>query len=271
MEHLKSESSIAVFDSGIGSISIIKELRRYLPCENYIYLADKKHFPYGQKKHDDLLHIIQNTIGYLTEQFCPKLIVIASNTPSIQVLHKIKTSDTKIFGVFPPVLEAVDCSKTGHIAILATRSTVESPELEEYIKSKKIPPTIKITKFNASPMVELVESGSFLLEKEKSRLIIERELKQLAEIDADIDTMTLSSTHLPFLKNYFSSLRPDVCFIDPAEIIAKKVMVYLRENNIEKKGAGYFRIIVSQDKKLFESIIKKLGIDEEVAEVNFNF
>ena len=63
--------------------------------------------------------------------------MLASNTPSIQILHKIKKYETEIIGVFPPIPEAVNISKTGHIAILATQNTVKSPELDEYIKSQK--------------------------------------------------------------------------------------------------------------------------------------
>src|SRR3972149_1810552 len=86
---MNKKNPIAIFDSGVGSLSIIKEVRKLLPNENYIYLADKKHFPYGGKTHNDLLNIIQNTIEFLLKYFKPKLIVLASNTPSIQILHKI--------------------------------------------------------------------------------------------------------------------------------------------------------------------------------------
>ena len=84
-------SPIIVFDSGIGSISVIRELKKELPNENLIYFADKANFPYGKKSQNDLFKIVHNTIKYL-ERFNPKLIIIASNTPTIQVIDKIRIS-----------------------------------------------------------------------------------------------------------------------------------------------------------------------------------
>lgn len=268
---MNKKNPIAIFDSGVGSLSIIKEVRKLLPNENYIYLADKKHFPYGGKTHNDLLNIIQNTIEYLLKYFKPKLIVLASNTPSIQILHKIKKYETEIIGVFPPIPEAVNISKTGHIAILATQNTVKSPELDEYIKSQKIPSEVTITKFNASSMVELVETGLFLSNEEKSLQLISDELTKLDKIDNLIDTITLSSTHLPFLNKYFNALKPNLNLIDPAKIVSEKVKKSLERDFQDSEGKGSLQILVSQEKELLETIIRKLGIYEEVNEMCLDF
>ncbi|MBM4054352.1 MAG: glutamate racemase [Planctomycetes bacterium] len=268
---MNSENPIAIFDSGVGSLSIIKEIRNALPRENYIYLADKKHFPYGKKTHTELLRIVQNTIDYLSENFKPKLIVLASNTPSIQVLHEIEKTDAEIVGVFPPIGEAITASKTGHIAILATQNTVKSVELEEYIQSQKVPSTVKITKFNASGMVELVETGDFLSNKEKSRQVISEEFSRLDEIDSLVDTITLSSTHLPFLNEYFTTMKPALHLIDPAKIVAKKVTKLLEGNFQNTTQKGTLEILVSQEKQSLETIIRKLGIQEEIREICLDF
>ena len=268
---MDKKNPIAIFDSGVGSLSIIKEVRKLLPNENYIYLADKKHFPYGGKTHNDLLNIIQNTIEYLSKYFKPKLIVLASNTPSIQILHKIKKYETEIIGVFPPIPEAVNITKTGHIAILATQNTVKSLELDEYIRSQKIPSEVIITKFNASSMVELVETGLFLSNEEKSLQLISDELTKLDKIDNLIDTITLSSTHLPFLNKYFNALRPSLNLIDPAKIVSEKVKKSLEGNFQDSEEKGTLQILVSQEKELLETIIRKLGIYEEVNEMCLDF
>ncbi|MCF6149842.1 MAG: glutamate racemase [Candidatus Kuenenia sp.] len=268
---MNNENPIAIFDSGVGSLSIIKEIRNALPCENYIYLADKKHFPYGKKTHTELLNIVQNTIEYLSKNFSPKLIVLASNTPSIQVLHEIKKNDSEIIGVFPPIHEAITVSKTGHIAILATQNTVKSLELDEYIQSQNIPSPVKITKFNASRMVELVETGDFLSNKEKSRQVISEELSMLDEIDNLVDTITLSSTHLPFLNEYFTTLRPGLHLIDPAKLVAEKATKLLEGNFTTAAGKGRLEILASQEKRSLETVIRKLGIQEEIREICLDF
>jgi glutamate racemase len=80
---------IAVFDSGLGSLSVVREIRKIIPSENLLYFADKMNFPYGKKSKDELKSIITNSIRFL-EKYRPKLIVMASNTPSVQVFDEIK-------------------------------------------------------------------------------------------------------------------------------------------------------------------------------------
>ena len=82
-----TNNHVAVFDSGIGSLSIIRELKREVPNEDLLYFADKAHFPYGSKSHPQLREVIVSTINYL-RRYKPKLVVVASNTPSVQVLDE---------------------------------------------------------------------------------------------------------------------------------------------------------------------------------------
>src|SRR3989344_8331288 len=132
---------IAVFDSGVGSYSIVRVLQKELPNEHIVYLADRASFPYGGKTREELKDIINASISWLEKQHRPKIIVIASNTPSIQVLDEVKKEHrTMLVGVFPPIENAVKISKTKHIAILATKGAVQSSEIDDYIKSKHLPP-----------------------------------------------------------------------------------------------------------------------------------
>src|SRR5262245_10180425 len=102
-----TNNTVVVFDSVIGSISIIRELKREVPNEDLLYFADRAHFPYGSKSHSQLREIIVNTVNYL-KRYKPKLIVVASNTPSIQVLDEVRKiiTDVPIVGVRPPLKEA---------------------------------------------------------------------------------------------------------------------------------------------------------------------
>ena len=109
--------SIAVFDSGLGSLSVIRGIRSHISKENIIYFADKKNFPYGQKSVGELEQIMADTISILSS-FSPKMIVVASITPSIQILSKIKSMSTiPILGLSIPLKEASKITKKKHIQL----------------------------------------------------------------------------------------------------------------------------------------------------------
>src|SRR5918993_1350254 len=175
---------IVVFDSGIGSISVIREIKKELPNENLIYFADRANFPYGKKSQIDLVKIVHNTIKYL-KRFHPKLIIIASNTPSIQVIDKIRSlTNIPLMGVKPPIKKAIKITKKNHIGIMATESSINSKELDELIKSE-IHQDIFVSKFNASSLIPLIEDGTFLNNKIKNgkmRILVSDNKKKFQEI-----------------------------------------------------------------------------------------
>jgi len=256
---------VSVFDSGVGSLSIIRELKKEIPHENLLYFADKAHFPYGNKSHAELREIIVNTVKYLA-RFKPKLIIIASNTPSIQVLDEVKRiANIPLLGVRPPLKMACRLTNKKHIGIMATQGTIMSKGLENQIR-REIPQDILVTKFNASPIIELVENGTYITDERRTFDVISDILGN--ELDKKIDVITLSSTHLPFVKRYLNYLVPTVRFVDPALIIAKNVRKFLTFNRMLKKtGNGRLQILVSEGKRHFEHTIRAMGVKEPVEEV----
>lgn len=265
-----TNNPIAVFDSGIGSLSIIKELRRELPAEDLLYFADRAHFPYGTKSHKELHYIITNTISYL-RRFKPKMIVLASNTPTVQVLEEVKRSvtDVPMIGVRPPLREAARMTKKKHIGILGTTGAVNSKELENQIR-KEVPQHILVTKFNASPIVQLIEEGVHLTNERRTFDAISRVIGY--DTGDRIDVMTLSSTHLPFVKRYLNALLPTVRFVDPAQTVAKDVRKFLKFYRMAKRtGTGKLQILVSDGKREFEKSVKAMGVREPVEEVFLTF
>ena len=260
---------VAVFDSGIGSLSIIQELRKEIPHENLLYFADKAHFPYGNKSPTQLRDIIVSTINYL-ERYKPKLTVIASNTPSIAILDQIRRMvNVPLIGIRPPLKEACRLTKKKHIGIMATKLTINSKELENQIK-REVPQKILVTKFNASPIIELIEKGIHISNERKTFDTINQVIG--SEVDKEIDVITLSSTHLPFVKSYLNSLLPTIKFVDSAKTVAKEVRKYLIFNRmIKKTGNGRLQILVSDEKRQFEQIIHAMGIREPVEEIFLTF
>jgi glutamate racemase len=262
-----TNNPVAVFDSGVGSLSIVRELKKVIPHEDLLYFADRFHFPYGNKFHQQLYEIILASIKFL-ENYKPKVIVVASITPSVQILHKVRTKvNSQIIGVMPPLRVAARLSKKKHIGIMATEGTIFSQELGALLR-KEVPQAIRVTRFNASPIIELIENGTYISNERKTFDTISHILMGKLEKE-DIDVIILCSTHLPFVRNYLSSLFPRVKFIDPCHIVAKDVKKFLLHNRmLRKSGIGRLQLVASVGKDHFEQTIRMMGFREAIKRVN---
>ena len=129
---------------------------------------------------------------------------------------------------------------------------LESKGLTQYIKQFIFPKTFKISKINASELVELVESGKFLINKKYCKKIIKKNLDQKL-LRNPIDTITLSSTHLLFLRSLLKKEYPNVNFIEPGNIIAKKIFIKIKNNQTKRNS---LKIFASGNVKTFEKKIK---------------
>ena len=245
---------IAVFDSGLGSLSIIKEIQKITKSE-IIYFADQKNYPYGKKTRAQLSTIIQKTIKLLEKEFAPEIIVVASNTPSLM----LDLSTQKIIDVKPPLEIAKKITKTKQIGILATKSAINSKGLSEYIRKNNFSKSFKIFKINGSNLVDLVESGKFLTDKKYCKKIIKKDLEILSQ--QSVDTITLSSTHLIFLKSLLKKEFPKIKFIDPGKMVAQKI--FLKIKNKESKRNS-LKILTSGNVNDFQIKLNKLGITNKV-------
>ena len=246
---------IAVFDSGLGSLSIIKEIQKIVKSD-IVYFADQRNYPYGTKSQAQLASIIKKTINLLEEKFMPDIIVVASNTPSLM----LDLSTKKIVDVKPPLKVAIKKSKSKRIGILATKSAINSKGLTDYIEEENIPKSYKIFKINGSNLVNLVESGKFLNNKKYCKKIIKENLENIV-ISEKIDTITLSSTHLLFLKLLLKKEFPEIEFIDPGNIVATKVFSKIKNNKSKRNS---LKIFTSGDVISFKNKLNKIGISNKV-------
>lgn len=248
-------AKIVVFDSGLGSLSIINQIRKLCKV-NIIYFADSKNFPYGEKTQAQLNTAINLTLDRLEQNFCPDLIVMASNTPSL-ILNITKP---KIVTVKPPLLEAKKISKTKNIGILGTKSTIRSKGLTDFILKKDLPKSYRIHKINGSSLVNLVENGKFLSNEDYCREIIKNELSEIIS-KKNIDTITLSSTHLPFLKKLLQKEFPNVEFIEPGKQVAQKIFKKIKNNQSKRNS---LKIFTSGNPNTFHKKLLKLKIKSKV-------
>ena len=245
-------TKIAVFDSGFGSLSIIKPIQKITKSEIY-YFADQANFPYGKKTKSELRKIIKNSLDYITKMHEPDLIIIGSNTPTL-LLKNI--TNKKILGVLPPLKNAEKISKTKNIAILATESVTKSKELKKFIKENSKQSIV--FPINASGLVYLVESGKFL----SNETYCKKQIMKFEKIfqKNNIDVVILSSTHLPFLKHFFEATFTNITFLDPAAEIAQTVKKITTSTLTRNK----LKIFSSDKTKNFEKYLKKLGIKNKV-------
>ena len=247
-------AKIAIFDSGLGSLSIIKPIQKKVGSE-IIYFADQDNYPYGTKSSKELGKIVKSTIKKLEKKFEPDVIIIASNTPSL-LLNPEKQG--KVLGVYPPLKDAVRKTTTKSIAILATKSVTKSKKLQNYINNQ-VPNRIKVIKINASSLVDLVESGKFITEKEFCKKKIREDLQLIQK--EKVDTVTLSSTHLPFLLPLLKKTFPNVTFLDPADSVANKVASMLKN---KRSNTRKLKIFASGDATIFQKKLLKFGIRNKV-------
>ena len=248
---------VAVFDSGLASLSIILEMQKTFKSE-IIYFADAQSYPYGKKSQAQLEKIMRKSINLLKE-FSPDFTVVASNTPSLM----LNLSTKKIFDVKPPLREAKKLSESKQIGILATNSAIKSRGLSKYIQ-QNVPKSFKIFKINGTKLVDLVESGKFLTEKNYCKKIIKKELQILNE--NQIDVVTLSSTHLPFLIKYLQKEFPNIQFINPGNIVAQKVFSKIKNKQSKRNS---LEIFTSGNTKEFQSKLSKIGIKNKVNFLSF--
>ena len=247
---------IVVFDSGFGSLSIIKEIQKRIKS-NLVYFADQKNYPYGKKSKKQLLRIINKTIETISKKFKPDLIILASNTPSLLLRNNLPR---EIITVLPPLKNIGKSKKNHNIAILGTESVVKSNEINDYIKDQISSKKIKVVKINSSALVDLVETGKFITDPDHCIEVINKILRRKF-LQYKIDIATLSSTHLPFLLPFLKEVYPNIKFLDPANMVAKMVSKkYIQNEKIENK----LQIFTTGNPKKFQSKLKKLGIKNKV-------
>tara|TARA_B100000745_G_C20037052_1_gene353251 strand:+ start:65 stop:808 length:744 start_codon:yes stop_codon:yes gene_type:complete len=241
---------IVVFDSGLGSLSIIKAIQKKTKSD-IIYLADRKNFPYGTKTKSQLYKIITDTIEKISERFDPDVIVLASNTPSLLFREKLPKN---VITVLPP-LEKIQ--KASNVAILTTEIVAKSKELDNYIE--QFNNLKEVLKINCSELVELVESGKFLTHERDCVKTILKVLKDEFK-ENKIKIATLSSTHLPFLLPFLKKYFRGVEFLDPAEDVAIKI------SKLEKSKStrNSLSIYTTESPKALQRNLKSMGISNKV-------
>ena len=205
-------SPIGVFDSGIGGLTVVRELMRQLPRERVIYFGDTARVPYGPKSPDTVRRYSHEIAAFLTSQNV-KAIVVACNTATAHALPELQRAHAiPVIGVVEPgARAAVAATRRGELGVIGTAGTIGSGAYERAIRA--IAPNVGIVARACPLFVPLVEEG--WLNTEATRLIAREYLGPLRT--AGIDTLVLGCTHYPLIKPLLAHiLGPDVALIDSA-------------------------------------------------------
>lgn len=263
MNHKKT-APIGVFDSGVGGLTVAREIMRNLPKEDIVYFGDTARVPYGSKSKDNIIRYSRQIIHFLKTQDV-KAIVIACNTASALALDAVKDElDIPIIGVVEPGARAALAeTKTKRIGIIGTEATVRSSMYEKLIQSED--PEVEVIAKACPLFVPLVEEG-FKKHKVMDE-IIDYYLASLLE--ADVDTLILGCTHYPLLRSKIREYVGDkITLINPAYETAMDLKKILKEYDMENPdiegdhGSYSFYVSDAADKfKQFANTILPYDID----------
>lgn len=222
-----SVNPIAVLDSGIGGLTVLREIVKLLPHENTIYLADTANCPYGNKTYDQIITLTQKATEILITQKA-KIIVLACNTMTAAAITHLRKQYPQItfVGMEPAVKPAAKLTKSQVIGILATQATLRG---ELYHRSsEKIRQDIKIIETAGIGLVELIEQGRE--DSEQCYNLTKSYIEPMME--QGVDNLVLGCTHYPFLEQTINRItKNQINLINPAPAIAKRVESLLRDAN----------------------------------------
>jgi glutamate racemase len=265
---MSNTAPVGVFDSGVGGLSVLRELRKQLPHEDLIYFADQAHVPYGPRSMEEIQSFSKAITQFLLDQDA-KLIVVACNTASAAALQHLRETFPQIpfVGMEPAVKPAAEQTASGVVGVLATPATFQGRLYASVVE--RFAQDVTILKDTCAGLVEEIEAGR--LDGTETRRILETALTPM--LSAGIDTVVLGCTHYPFVIPLIQEIvGPDVRVIDPAPAVARQAARLIREGDLggASDGAGEIRYITSGGRSEFKRLISQLlNLDAAVAKFDW--
>ncbi|MCX8058763.1 MAG: glutamate racemase [Spirochaetes bacterium] len=250
--------SIGVFDSGVGGLTVLSELIKLLPNENFIYFGDIAHLPYGSKSSEAIKKFSFRNTAFLIEKGI-KLLVVACNTSTAIALDYLKSIfNIPIIGVIEPAVEeALSFSFAKSIGVIGTKATVNSNKYKEIINSKN--KNINVIQKATPLFVPLIEEG--WINNKVMDIVIDQ---YLCELKNQVDVLILGCTHYPIIKrkieNYFEG---KVKIVDSSQSTSRIVFNFLEKNNYFNNSniRGNVKIYFSDDSGCF-NLMEKLILNK---------
>ncbi len=246
---------IGIFDSGIGGLSVWREIARQLPHADTIYFADQLHIPYGPRSLQEIRTFSVAITRFLLDRNC-KLIVVACNAASAAALKHLRATfpEVPFVGMEPAVKPAAETTRTGVVGVLATPATFQGELFASVVE--RFASGVQLVKEVCPGLVQQVEAGH--LNTPDTLAMLDRFLQPIREANAD--TIVLGCTHYPFVIEAIRRLAPGVNVIDPAPAVARQVDRVLVERGLlcEEPRSGEHLFVTSGDLDQFRQRLQTL-------------
>ena len=230
----KKHDYIAVFDSGVGGISVLRRLVRILPGERFVYYGDSANAPYGSRSTQEVRALTLAAVGKLLAEYPLKALVIACNTATAAAVNDVRAAHPELIvvGIEPALKVAADHFPGGRVGVLATEVTLREEKFDTLLH--RFDENVTISKIPAPGLVELVEHGKVDAPETEALL-----RKVLGPYLGKLDAVVLGCTHYPFARNAIRRvLGDDVVLLDGGEGTARETRRRLEQAGLLENGGG---------------------------------
>jgi len=268
MEKQPQPNLVGIFDSGIGGLSVLREIHALLPFQPLYFVADQAHVPYGKRELEEIRAFSFAISEFLITQGA-RVIVVACNTASAAALKELRDAYPHItfVGMEPAVKPATQSTHNGVVGVLATPATFEGRMYNTLVE--KFARDVKVLTNTCAGLVEEIENGG--TDSQKARRILQQAL--IPMVDNGADTIVLGCTHFPFVVPLIEEIvGPHVAVIDPAPAIARRTSYLLDELGLMVRFADEEHITFATTGnagKFNNNIYSLLGLEAEPVEINW--
>jgi len=241
MKH--KQDYIAVFDSGVGGISVLRHLIRYLPGERFLYYGDSANAPYGSRTTEEVRQLTLAAVKKLTTEYPVKAVVIACNTATAAAVKQVRGAypDLIVIGIEPALKVAADHFPGGRIGVMATEVTLREEKFDLLLH--RFDENCTIAKIPAPGLVQLIEAGK--VDAPETEALLRQILKDYI---GKLDALVLGCTHYPFASKAISRvLAGQTVLLEGGDGTARETLRRLAEAELLEEGAGEIRILNSAE------------------------
>lgn len=246
---------IGVMDSGVGGLTVAKELREILPEENIIYFGDNKNVPYGNKTEEEIYTLTKNMIDILIKKDV-KLIAIACNTISTIVDKYFKDYSIPIISIISPVVDYIIEEEIKEVGILATSFTIESGLYQKLLKEKD--EDIIVVTEGSPKLAATIDCGEYT--DDEIRGLVDLHIGNMVE-KRSLKHIVLGCTHFPIVLEHFEERNPEIHFINPAKEQVGYIDKLMKENDIKGNNEkSTFNIYTTGNRITYDKMLNRLDM-----------